>query len=1359
MSTKNFSGVQESPISQWVRENQDKDLTGWLKFFYKLCVGKKVKLDGVRYTHGKELIDVFKKYIKVNCEKGYKLDNWVSEFSERINIDQETIRNVLKFGPRWIETTNKLREIEKPKNIGIEKVVSLRDMHKKLRKKEAYIEDNIEQKERESTRGKNKSKDVIRTLYEYWPLEKTEKLCRDTPRDPKSWVLHDVIRNAQISEDGLYYVNKVQYRYSIRRDEGRLYSDGASFQSLKGSMRRIMCNSDHPNSHIYQMRDIDISNCFPTLLYQICLRYGVELNIVKEYMNRRDELLDEAMRLYGVSKKLAKSIFLIEMHGGSFMANFAREYNMNMNDIRKVDFPFIVAFRNEIERAYNHLSVLEDFKTIFEDIKIDEEKSNKKGTFISVVCQNAENIVINACCDITEGWGYHVETLVFDGYQIDWPMDASDRKHIDMDSYLIDVSRSVLEITGYDLLFTNKSLELESGDLEKIYNSYVKEDFFGKLTTVIEEKDMMTAMVNGIERPIMSPITDDKKVTLVTAGMYLGKSTTTLAYLTEKLKDPKATCIAISVRKQHARTFMGLFKDLNFRHYKDNSTCIDRVVVQYESLHKKLEYILASEIKYDYVIMDESHSIIKNMISQTNGNNLQRNSKTLELILKMSKKVICLDADNQYDASVSEYMKYIFPENQMEHLWYTYNALKRTIVYTDETNFNLVIYDDLINNRNIMIAFRSCERLQAWLQKDIDGEFYINDEGKKVQVKMGVKFGVMYFSKHTTEAELKIFEDINELPDEGLFMAFTSKILVGADILKPFHRVYMDGMGVVGPSARQMIQMLGRARIITTNEIMVNISPPVKLSSKQKVLNYKTLYKNEFRELINQRHIRGEHIQSILDKYDLKWNGDAFEWTPDILLKIYAHQQVECSLDFSQEFHSLIRERGYDVKFNFNNTSIESKLEIKYEHKESLKELRERKNLCIKEALEFVQTMDIRDIEEQCLKLKLHKTDVTQSEQIVNDVLFACRMFPEYYINLDVNLIKYIIKNKSVIYMARAVFGDQDIDLYLKDLVDLSYASIPELKSMTGVYVKRLNRICKLVGFEKGFMCEEKISESALTQNLVKHSDELIKLKKERGYVRNRCTQPISSFRSELRRVGINLERFRVQKGNKKVVSYGISKDIELEKLLPHLKSSSTTNISIMSQFLDKEEKQTSVFDETIPEGLVWKWDYNIPVRAPIDDEKVLGPIKEKQDTPKLDDISAAGIIPWTVDKNGNRLVLLQKMSNGQIQDLGGKIEGKETYIQGAYREMLEESNNMATFVDQSKLDHAPVLVNGKYAVILSKVEYTDELMDIDYGSKELKTGYKRQVKWFNVNEIDHKSLNFRLKKIHWSLKNKIYQQ
>ena len=81
------------------------------------------------------------------------------------------------------------------------------------------------------------------------------------------------------------------------------------------SIRREIRHTLAINNYI----DIDIENCHPVILLQICkANDGIECDNLAEYVNNRDKYLNDIIKKFNVSRDSAKKLFIKLMYFGSF---------------------------------------------------------------------------------------------------------------------------------------------------------------------------------------------------------------------------------------------------------------------------------------------------------------------------------------------------------------------------------------------------------------------------------------------------------------------------------------------------------------------------------------------------------------------------------------------------------------------------------------------------------------------------------------------------------------------------------------------------------------------------------------------------------------------------------------------------------------------------------------------------------------------------------------------------------------------------------------------------------------------------------------------------------------------------------
>ena len=128
----------------------------------------------------------------------------------------------------------------------------------------------------------------------------------------------------------------VNYKSAFTSPYGRLYGNG--IQNVSKDIRGFLCDG--------LTTDIDFKNCHPTILYYICLKHEIKCDFLKEYIIKRDELLDSISTELNTSRddvklKIIKAInyedHKLETTGNFFLINFGIEIKKIQNKLYNID--------------------------------------------------------------------------------------------------------------------------------------------------------------------------------------------------------------------------------------------------------------------------------------------------------------------------------------------------------------------------------------------------------------------------------------------------------------------------------------------------------------------------------------------------------------------------------------------------------------------------------------------------------------------------------------------------------------------------------------------------------------------------------------------------------------------------------------------------------------------------------------------------------------------------------------------------------------------------------------------------------------------------------------------------------------
>ena len=175
-------------------------------------------------------------------------------------------------------------------------------------------------------------------------------------------------------------VLKQKYKYGASsNNKGRIYVIGFGIQSLQHRLRNFLIEG------IY--KDIDIVNCHPNIIYDLCVANKISCSILKNYVQNRSAVLSD--------EDITKFDILIAIN---------TDVNKNKND-------YISMFHREITKIKKEINDLH--KDLFQTTN---SEKNKKSSYFNRVISMYENIILqNAMKQHIE----YVGVPMFDGFLID----------------------------------------------------------------------------------------------------------------------------------------------------------------------------------------------------------------------------------------------------------------------------------------------------------------------------------------------------------------------------------------------------------------------------------------------------------------------------------------------------------------------------------------------------------------------------------------------------------------------------------------------------------------------------------------------------------------------------------------------------------------------------------------------------------------------------------------------------------------------------------------------------------------------------------------------------------------------------
>lgn len=184
---------------------------------------------------------------------------------------------------------------------------------------------------------------------------------------------------------------RTSYKYHGSRINGRLYGIN-SLQTIKRQIKSFLTKGI--------TTDIDIANCHPVILLELCLKHDFECIALKEYVNDRETYLKKIMEDDSLDREGAKKKILV-------VTNSNKKINTN-ND-------FLKKYSKEMKEL--HTKFLE--KDCYAYVKdYAKNEGNFEGSFINhILCINEEHI-LKVMRDYCEENHIKIHSLFFDGLMV-----------------------------------------------------------------------------------------------------------------------------------------------------------------------------------------------------------------------------------------------------------------------------------------------------------------------------------------------------------------------------------------------------------------------------------------------------------------------------------------------------------------------------------------------------------------------------------------------------------------------------------------------------------------------------------------------------------------------------------------------------------------------------------------------------------------------------------------------------------------------------------------------------------------------------------------------------------------------------
>lgn len=224
------------------------------------------------------------------------------------------------------------------------------------------------------------------TLKEKCDVSALRKLIHSSLLKPtlSKWKQHNYTSEKQQLTKYLSLIGgniaSVQYNKVDKQCWGRSNpNDMVSLFTLRKEIR-------HTISGMYYT-DIDIENCHPTILYQVCKKFNIECTLLESYVLNRKYYLDNVVTHYGVDIDSAKLLFIIILYGGGY-SRWCDEVDTSKPALDFIN-NFISEFKNIASKIAEHNPSIRDY-VIQRKEKQGKTNYSLQGTTLSIYLQEIE---------------------------------------------------------------------------------------------------------------------------------------------------------------------------------------------------------------------------------------------------------------------------------------------------------------------------------------------------------------------------------------------------------------------------------------------------------------------------------------------------------------------------------------------------------------------------------------------------------------------------------------------------------------------------------------------------------------------------------------------------------------------------------------------------------------------------------------------------------------------------------------------------------------------------------------------------------------------------------------------------------
>lgn len=192
----------------------------------------------------------------------------------------------------------------------------------------------------------------------------------------------------------------VKYGFTEGKDFGRLQSKTSSVQRIFNGFRGLLCDGI--------TYDLDMKNAHPNILRNLCKLHEIECSYLEDYINHREEWLEEMMRTYNIDKFTAKATLLTMMNKDELTKEIGGK------KIKAKPEKFIL-YDKETKVILSTLYSIYK-KDYYKYVK--NENWNQKGKMVNLLLCKEENELLKKAEKYIKSKGIDIYTRMYDGCMV-----------------------------------------------------------------------------------------------------------------------------------------------------------------------------------------------------------------------------------------------------------------------------------------------------------------------------------------------------------------------------------------------------------------------------------------------------------------------------------------------------------------------------------------------------------------------------------------------------------------------------------------------------------------------------------------------------------------------------------------------------------------------------------------------------------------------------------------------------------------------------------------------------------------------------------------------------------------------------